>query len=772
MKLSLSWIFDHLLGSWHDYDINDILKQCNVKVAEIDQCIKLNIDLSNFTLVRVSTITPESIGAFSLEWNKELSLPVRTDAQVGNYYVIKKTDKGPVWAQLTDWASSKDGLIPAVHVDDLAVAGSWKDAFENEDYILEVDNVTITNRPDLWCHRGFAREFGALLNIPLKPLDMLLTKATLEKHDTFASSTPNNPFGLEIKDTTLCKRFAGMYLSSVVCRPSPLLMAQRLAKVDARPINSLVDITNYVTFDISQPLHAFDAQKLHGNKLIQRLAHKGEKVTLLDGQTIELTQDDLVVADAKKPVGLAGIMGGAETGVTAETSAVLLESANYHASAIRKSSTRFKLRTEASARFEKSLDPNQNVTGILRFIKLLEDEKVPFESNFTVQSLGHEVEPQHIKLSHAYIESMLGVQVSQEYIIKTLEHLEFGVEQQEHEYVVTVPTFRGTKDVTIKEDIVEEIARFYGYDKIPAELPALPLNISDISRVTKMRAIKQQLAFGMHAHEVQNYPCYDEEFLHKIKWQPDEYVAIKNPVSEHSRRMVTSLIPHLCKNITQNPKEAAVRFFEINNTWQKNKKAVTERLALAGIVYDKHNAVSFYDGKDYLETLFGLLKLECSWQKTNDVLPVWFHPYQTAVIKYQDVILGYAGTINPSFFSAIAEGDAFIFELDADTLLSLEQEKTVYTPLAKYPETSLDVSMLVPLTVTVQMIKDRIKQAHAKIISVELIDIFQKDSWENQKSVTVRFVARDPEKTLEKQDIDALHQNVLASLKDLGAEIR
>lgn len=776
MKLSLAWIFDHLLGSWKDFDINDIVNQCTLKVAEIDQCQKITTDLSAITLVRVIDITSDAIKVLSPEWNKEFEMPVRSDAEVGSCYLAKKSESGISWVLLTDWHSAKDGLVPAVHVDDMAMMGSWKDAFEVEDYILEIDNVAITNRPDLWCHRGFAREIGAFLNIPLKPLELLLSDATVESHEHFSSSTASQPFSFEIQDQAQCKRFAGLYFSSIACRPSSLLMAHRLAKVDVRPINTIVDITNFVTFDMSQPLHAFDAKKIHGNKLIQRCAKAGETVTLLDGQTIELTPQNLIVADAKKPVALAGIMGGKESGVHDYTNAIVLEAANYQASAIRKTSTQYKIRSEASARFEKSLDPNQNVLGILRFVKLLEDEKVPFATNFEIQSLGKEVSPLELQISHAEIESKVGVTLSKDFIVATLTVLEFGVTAQDQGdgimYSIVVPTFRSTKDVTIPEDIIEEVSRFYGYSTIPLELPAIPLNVSDLSRVTIVRAIKQQLAFGSDAYEVQNYPCFDEQFLTTIKWSPDTFASLKNPISENAYRLVTSLIPHLCKNITQNTKESSLRFFEMNSTWQRKNDVVKETLTLSGIFYAKDQNVSFIDIKQQIQKLCAVLKVSETWHKPEIAMPVWCHPYQTAVLKVDDTIIGYAGKIDPTFFLRIADGDAFIFEFDMDTVFSLKKHETAFKPLAKYPETSLDISMLVPLTITVQDIVSVIKNVDNKIVAVDLLDVFQKPDWVDQKSVTCRFIARDENKTLEKQEIDALYNAVASQLTAKGIQIR
>jgi phenylalanyl-tRNA synthetase beta chain len=778
MKLSISWIFDHIVGSWKEYDIADLVKSFNATTAEIEAIEKHDIDLHNFILARIIELRGSKVVAFSAELQREIQLPIRDGAIAGNLFLLKKESHEFRWAMLSDWGSSKEGLLPAFNCKEDDSAGGWKDSFESEDYILELDNKTITNRPDLWGHRGMAREVAAILDLPFRSEETFIARLPIKQYEYFASGTPEDPFTIEIKNPEQCKRFAGLYLPRVAYRESLIWMAHRLACVDTRPLDAIVDATNYVMLDWSQPIHAFDAKKITTKMIMPRLAKPQEKLVLLDGDTVELTDHDLVITDGKKPIALAGIMGGRDSSVSMQTESLFVESANFDATTIRKTALRCKKRTESSARFEKSLDPMQNTTALLRFLKLVQEAEIPLEIAEHIISLGHDIEPKHISVAHSFIEARIGVKIDSDFIIRTLEHLEFSVEKKikddEIWYEIVVPTFRSSKDVTIPEDIVEEVGRFFGYDNVPLVLPSIEMKSSDMSWVYKRRMIKQLCAYSMHAREVNNYAFYDEAFLRQLHWNPEDAVAVVNPVSELWRQLVTSLMPHLLKNIQQNSTEHnRLRFFEWNRCWKKDGNGVLERKVLAGIFFDQKKGVDFYQEKEFLLRLFNALHLSVTWNKPNKVPFAWYNPFETACLTCQDTLVGFAGKINRAWLKKIVgDGDAFIFELEADALLALAPEVLVYEPLPKYPGTSFDVSMLVPLEVTVAKIYDCIKHADARIYNVSLVDFFQKEEWVDQRSVTMRFYARDPEKTLTKDAIDQIYKHVVIGLENVDARIR
>jgi len=791
MKLSLTWIFDHIDADWKSIPVEEIISKINSTTAEIEAFKKLNINLDQFEIAKVICVK-DKITLNIINLNKEIILNNRLDAKENDIYLVKSFDSLHslrmtgrsdefTWASLHDLGSEKDGLLPDLLIHDTK---NWKAQLENTDYILELDNKSITNRPDLWGHRGFAREIAAIFNLPLKPLTNFLETRDITE---ISSHKDNNisPFSIEIENENACKRFATYYIPKIEIKPSTLLIACRLAKIDARPINLVVDTTNYVMFDLSQPMHAFDANKLirstrPSDSLSMigvfgpRFAKKGEKITLLDNETVELTVQDLVIADIEKPVALAGIMGGTNSEVDNNTTSLLIESANFDASTIRKTSAHVKKRTDASARFEKSLDPYQNIFAIERFIKLL-SEHLNIENNKII-SLGNKYEPKTIEIKHSFIEKRLGTKLEPDFVIKTLEKLEFLVEKninKEITYTITVPTFRATKDITIPEDIVEEIGRFYGYGNIEFILPAKQIKPFDLKQTRRLRKIKQNLAFGAHMHEVQNYPFFDENFIKELSWQPENSTKVATPVSENWQRLVNSLIPHLLKNIQQNllaPQK--LRFFEINNIWQTDSTNKTiEEKSLAGIFFDKKNPVDFYECKAYLNNLFSALGFDIEWKKLEQNSH-WYSQYQTAELFYENKRMGQAGMISKQVLAKITDGDAFIFEIDANFLLKEKTPALRFKTISKYPAVWLDVSLLVPLNITVNQVTHTIEHADPKIYKVELVDHFENPNWTDKKSLTMRYHLLDEHKTLSKEEIDTVTNNVIEQIKNIGAQVR
>ncbi|MFC1845527.1 phenylalanine--tRNA ligase subunit beta [Candidatus Dependentiae bacterium] len=775
MKISVAWIFDHIDADWQKIDIAQLVDKFNRTTAEIEGVDNVSMDPDSMSLVEVVSLGADAVTVSSPELKKEMTLTPRKDAQKGQFFLIKKDGKDYRWISLVDLGCGKDGLLPALYVDEVMRAGGWKKSFEAQDYILEIDNKSITHRPDMWSHRGFAREVAAILNLSLVPLENITVQKEVKAFDNHAPSSPDSPIEISLKDQKVGKRFAGLYCGSVQNRPSSLRVALRLARTGNRPINALIDATNFVMLDVGQPMHAFDASVL---KTVEaRLAKKGEKLTTLDDQEIELTTNDFVITDGKKPISLAGVMGGKESGISDTTTAIFLESANFDATTIRRTASRHKIRTESSARFEKTLDPNQNVTAILRFLKHLTDEGVAYDSAPFIASLGKETAPLQVAIKHDFICSKLGVALDPSFVSNTLQRLAFEVVQSGKddavEYQVTVPTLRCTKDVTIKEDIVEEVGRFFGYDNLELVLPKRAVEPSDLTPVMRVRNMKQLLAHSVNMREVYNYALYDESFLQSINLEVGDCVRIQNPVSENWQRLTTSLIPHLLKNVQQNSTDHdRLRFFEWGRTWKRGNGSVLESKSLAGIIFVKKCVIDFYEAKDMLERLFNLLALPVSWKKAGKSVPSWFAPYQTAKLVHNGNSLGWAGKVDSALLASITEGEAFIFELDGDELLAHKEQEKQYVPTSKYPGVHRDVSMLVSLEVTVQQIVMEVRATDERVRDVRLVDFFQKEEWQDKKSVTIRFIIQDEEKTLTSEEADQVSVKIAKQLERLGANIR
>lgn len=777
MKLSLAWIFDHLKTSWKHHDIPALIHRFNTTTAEIDSCEHLIIDVDALTLAQVKKIAADSVVLFSPEHKKDYSCPVRNDAYVDQFFLLSIKDGRAVWAAEKELGGSKDSYIPSLHVEATLQAGAWKKTFEKEDYILTIDNIALTHRPDMWCHRGFAREIGAQLGIELVPEHELMHEIPIKKGDEKLQSD-QLAVALDVSPE-YCKRFAALHIPHIQNRSTSLFLAHRLIRIDSRPISAIVDATNYGMFDIGQPLHAFDANKITAHNLVVKQSQEGQKLTLLDDQEITLSAGDIVITDGKKPLALAGIMGGKETAVQLDTKAIYVESASFVANKIRKASLQYKIRTDASTRFEKSLDPQQNVLGLLRFLKILSQEQLSFTMPEIVLSLGADVKQHSIIVAHSFIERMLGVSLTPDFVMQTLNALTFGVQRHDKngalEYIVEVPTNRSTKDVLIAQDIVEEVGRYYGFDNIPHELPALPMKPSDLTRFDRINRLKNYCAYAARAHEVRNYALFDEEFLKMLNWQPQSSVSIKNPVSSNMYRLVTSLIPHLLKNVHNNATHKdAYNFFEVNSIWQKAPSpqiSVKEHTAFAGIFFDANIPINFYQKKEILSELFRSFGMAIIWSKAENIAP-WFHPFQTAELMLNNQSLGFAGMANPTMLQTVVQGSAFIFELNGDMLFNTSVAQKIAKPVSKYQDSWRDVSMLVPLAVTVQQLKALIMKASSNIVSVELVDFFQKDEWHDVRSVTMRFYVRHEERTLVNEEVDTIQERVLEGLKTVGATIR
>ncbi len=787
MKLSLAWIFDHIEADWKTIDVDALINQFCVKTAEVEGFQKVSLDFDALTLARITAVKPDHIELYSFEWKKEISLPLRSGLHENDTMLVRREGKEYQWAIMQDLNSEKDALLSPFWCTEDQLAGGWKKELGAHDYILEIDNIAITNRPDMWCHRGFAREMAALLKVPLKPLDDFLAPRAVHDGKNEIKPTERMPVRIALKAPEECKRFAGLYIDSISYQASTLKIAHRLAKVDAKPIDLLVDLTNYVMFDISQPLHVFDTEKLSSKEIVPRLAKKGETIQLLDGQEINLHADDLVIADGMQPIALAGIMGGASTGEGPTTCKIFVEAAWFNPSAIRRTATRYRIRTESSARFEKGLDPNQNILGLKRFYKLLEASGIEFGGASDIASIGDYAHDHTIEVSHAWLEKRIGASLQSDFVTSVLDRLGFHVvvvDAKPIVYVVTVPTFRS--HVTLSEDILEEVARFFGYTNIPAALPLKPVKPTDVRPLFTLRTIKNHMAYALNMHEVSHYSLFDEHFLKSIKWQPENPVAIINPVSENWKHLLTTLVPHMLKAVSENSASHAVaNFFEWGRIWHRLKKwsndqklivgtgpFVHEEKRLAGIFYSAQNGIDFYQAKQQLNSLFYQLKISVEWVKSDKSREPWYHQTQTASLVYEGVVIGTAGMAEPLFFANVAPGNAFIFELNGDFLINYKSETVLFDRPSKFPRVWQDVSMLVPLKITVATITQAITHVDDRISSAELIDRFERKEWKDKKSVTFRFVIADKTKTLTKDEIDQLFAAVQTAVTKLGAQVR
>lgn len=789
MKLSLAWIFDHINANWQDQDVKHIFARFNAVTAEIDHVHTIDFHMDNFALCKVIKQNSNEWHVSIPEFGKEATLPVRTMADAispkitDHYYMLKREAGTFLWASLADFGVDKGGLLPALDATDQMLDGSWKKSFEHRDIILEVDNKSITHRPDMWGHRGFAREIAAFLNLPLRPESEFLAKLPVINADKQSQPTRTTPIVIENHASQICTRFTGLYFSSIENKPSNIFVTSRLLKVDSRPINGIVDMTNYVMLDWSKPVHAYDAEKIANKTVVIRMAKDKEKLLLLDGNELSLTPEDLVIADAKKPMCLGGIKGGANDSVTAATTSIFLESAHFGAGFIRKAALRHKTRTDSSARFEKTLDPNQTTQSQLRFIKLLEQFNIKATHAEEIVAVGPEAKEEIIEVTHAFLEKRSGLSFTEADVVEPLTRLGFKVLKSFDAsnnvlYMISVPSFRSSKDVKIKEDILEEVVRCYGFERIKLELQKIERRPFNLSPIMRLRKIKTFLAGAARMTEQQNYAFFDEANLTTLGLQPETVAHLVNPISENYYRLITSHIPALCKNIHENHMhQESLAFFEFGRVWLADKEHAVEQKRLSGIIFEKRKQVDFYASKAMISELLlalGFVEKDLLWKKTEKA-DSWYNQYQTADIFYGNKKIGTFGKADPLFLrklDVLPESDAVIFDLDGDLLTAGELATKRYVPASKFQETYVDLSLMVPVSVTADALHKKLASTDPVVKKVELIDFFEKAEWTDVRSLTFRVWLSHDEKTLEKHEIDAVWQKAVAHVQALGAQIR
>ncbi len=766
MKLSLAWIFDHLQADWHTIDKEELVRTLNTTTAEVEAAQPIEIPLDLLAPVKVVVIAVNSITVLSPEHCCEYILPLRIDAKEGDWFLIYiQTDNVVRWANAQDLGCIKNDTFPAIAIDNENEL-SWREGCEAYDYILHVDNKSITHRPDLWGHRGFAREIGAILKIPLRLFETFLSNVQMERLDRQA---------LSIK-TDACSTLATASFTYRY-KPSTVWMMLRLARIDMKSHDTLVDATNYVMLDLGHPIHAFDARSVPAESLMVRMAQTNETIRLLDGQRIELSPEDIVVANMHDPISLAGIMGSLDSNIRPSTTQVVMEASCFDATTIRKSAIQHKKRTEAAIRFEKGLDQQMPPYALSRLIALLDQCKATYQMTSSIVTCSKDFQPTCLELKHDMIQNRLGIVIEPTFVIDTLQSLGFNIKETESEankrYKVIVPSFRAAKDITIVQDLIEEIGRFYGYGSILPLLPRITASpfISGTMRAT--RTIKRRLAFDMAMKELENYAFFDERFLELIQFEPPVVASVMQPVSENWSRIVTDLVPHLIHAVVSNgATNDQLRFFEWNNVWEKTDASLIEKKMLAGILFEKKGKLDFYEGKKVLSGLTAHLSADITFTQIQQPNKPWYAPHQTAFLLADGKQIGCAGMADPVFWQRLCHGKAFIFELDAKAIIELMQPLKQFQSICPYPDVIRDISMLVALSTTAQSIISRIITLDKRIVKATLIDFYESKEWKEQRAITIRITMRNVHATMTTQEIDELYLTITSMLEHSGALIR
>lgn len=656
--------------------------------------------------------------------------------------------------------------------EDYPLGTDIKEFMQLEDIVFEVDNKSLTNRPDLWGHYGIAREIAALNKRPLKPLELVDT--------SIYRSLP--PIDLKVEDDKRIYRFSCITMDNISKKKSPINMRIRLTYCGMRPINLLADLTNYLMMEIGQPMHAYDNRKVKDIR-VKTFSEPFDFLTL-DGVTRRIDSDTLMICDIKEPIGIAGIMGGELSSIFDDTSSVLLESANFEGTGVRKSATRLGLRTDASSRYEKTLDPEMTVIAIERFMKLLMDidPGVKVTSCLT-DSYVKRYDKITVDFDKAYIDKYTGIDIPSDLMEETLTYLGFKVTRDGDKFSVVVPSWRATKDVTMKADIVEEITRIYGYDnfEINSTKSLLSPVRHSVERDNEYR-IKIFLSDKYDMNEVHSYIWYETKMNKELGIVTEPNVRIVNSVTAENDTIRSTIIPSLLgfvyKNVDSNPEMGMYEIGRVADGLTEDGLC-NERKRLGIVIASKvlSEKEVFFKLKEAVErVIMDIKNISPVFVENNEINKYnYVHAVNSAGIKLKDLEIGYLSILNPKIRNNIDKKLNVAFaEIDIDDMEKIDAMPLEYKEVSKYPGVTVDLSLLVDKEIRYETLSKYIDMYPCQYLDrYYLVDIFEDDKiLQNKKSVTVRFEFVSMERTLESHEIQSMVDGLLAVLKSKNIELR
>jgi phenylalanyl-tRNA synthetase beta chain len=634
-----------------------------------------------------------------------------------------------------------------------------------------VDFEITPNRPDCLSMVGMAREAAATF------------KEELRYPDTKCENEQGNAadyIQIEIKRPDLCKRYVGRIVTDVKIEQSPWWLQKRLIAAGMRPINNIVDITNFVMLEYGQPIHAFDIRRVEDNKIVVDVAEDGEIFTTLDGTERKLNKDMLLIKDGKKGIAIAGVMGGLNSEIEADTTTILVESANFNGDSIRTTTKKLGLRTEASSRFEKGIDPNLCESAADRVCKLIEILGAGTVTKGCVDAYPTVETAKTMDVRVDRVNAVLGIDISREEMVAIFEGLEMKAEGEGNIMKITPPTIR--QDLEGEVDYIEEVARMYGYDKMPVTLPKSNTEAGK-SKERILKDIARDVMCSLGANEIQTYSFCSPKGVDNVRIDEDSwersFVKLINPLGEETSVMRTILTPNMMevmgRNFSRNIE--AVRAFEIGNTFMANpvdpNELPEEADSMAIAIYGKGE--SFYTLKGMIVELLNVLGITDMAFESESEYGV-YHPGRCARITFEDIELGIMGEVHPDVTEKYGIGTrCYCCELMFDNILSKANVEKVYKPLPKYPSTARDIALLVEEDVLVGDIRNIITENGGSILEkVELFDVYRgQQVAEGKKSVAFALTYRAADRTLTDPDVAKVHDKVLEALKSkLDAVLR
>lgn len=649
--------------------------------------------------------------------------------------------------------------------DDVANGTDLKSIYAIEDIIFEVDNKSLTNRPDLWGHYGIAREFAALAERPLKPLDV-------EELSVYNSLSQVD---MKIEDD-LCQRYSCMQIENISRKISPVDIRIRLFYCGMRGINFLADLTNYIMLEMGQPMHAFDSRKV-GKIRIKRFNHPFVFRTL-DGVDRNIDENTLMICNDDTPVAIAGIMGGLDSEIVSDTTTLTLESATFNAASIRKSTVRLSHRTDASMRYEKSLDPEMTTVAIARFIYLLKkyDADVRIVSSLT-DEYAFKYEKIALVFDKTFVDRYTGIEIANETIVKTLKGLGFGISLEDDTFTVDVPSWRTTKDVTMKADIIEEITRIYGYDNFAVNTtrsPLYPVRMSEVKN--NEEKIKDMLVKRYNLHEVHSYVWAYNDELKEIGIPVEPNVKLANATNPNIETLRNSMIPTQLCQVRQNTAYAPeFGIFEIGrvvNGLDENNLCVENKM-LAITLFSKSADLKtlYFKLRDMLAVIVSDIKHKTLAFISAEPTHAYEHPVNLNTVLLDGAAIGTIGIVHPTIKKKIDKKAHIVFaEIDINKLAAANTDAIVYNEASRFPSIEYDLSMDIPSGTFYSALADCWKNEGAELLKgVRIVDTYDTDTIHR---ITVRLEFSSNERTLSSAEVQEIIDKVVQNLSVLGVTIK
>ena len=783
MFLSMNWIKDFVDLSGLD-DLK-LINQFSLSTAEVENDIQFKgSDVSGIVVAEIKSVEnhPESKKLHLLKVDIGESDLVDVVCGAPNVKVGMKTAFAKVGARIGEieiaprplagfmsygmCCSESEIGISDDHsgimeiTDDVANGTDLKEIYAIDDIIFEVDNKSLTNRPDLWSHYGIAREFAAIAQRALKPLSF----ADLKAYDHLPK------VDMKIEDP-LCYRYSCLQFENISRNVSPVDMRIRLYYCGMRAINFLADMTNYLMLEMGQPMHAFDSRKVE-NIRIKRFENEFDFQTL-DGVERHIDPDTLMICNGDTPVAIAGIMGGLDSEIVEDTHTLTLESATFDAASIRKSTVRLSHRTDASMRYEKSLDPELTTAAIARFVFLLEkyDSAVKVVSSLTDEYVYH-YPTVRLGFDKAYVDKYTGIEISNDTIVNTLTRLGFAVQNTGDDFTVEVPSWRATKDVTIKADIIEEITRIYGYDNFEIHTASAPLFPTRPEPVKKDEDnVKDILVKHFNLHELHSYVWNYADELKELGVKNEGVIKLMNASNPNIETIRKTMIPtQLCQIKSNLGYANDFGIFEVG-------RVVTGMDADNLCIEEKHLGVTLYQKgmnlrdlyfrmKTILETLVDELKhKKVSFEKIKPEFD-FEHPVNLNAVIVDGVCIGKIGMIHPSVMKKLDKRAAVVFaEIDMDKFAAVENDSIHYIEPGKFPGIEIDLSFLTSRFAPIAAAIDMAKKTCDLIRDVDVIDIYDAG---DDSSIAVRLTFSDNTRTLTREEVTSVTDKIIADLENVG----